>query len=96
MLHARHIKGKALRRYWEHGDDSKINPKWREKIGRILNALDVAAGPGELNFPGFGLHELTGNRRGTYSIWISRNWRVTFKWGDDGPTDVDMEDYHGR
>jgi len=28
--------------------------------------------------------------------WVNRNWRITFKWDDAGPFDVDLEDYHGQ
>ena len=96
MLHGDRIRNRSLKRYWENGDGSGINAIWREKVGRILNALDVAVSPKELDVPGFGFHELKGNRKGTYSLWISRNWRVTFQWSDEGPLNVDMEDYHGR
>jgi proteic killer suppression protein len=39
---------------------------------------------------------LTGDRRGTYSVWVSANWRVTFRWDEEGPLDVNLEDYHGK
>ncbi len=96
MLIAGRIRNKALKRYWEHGDSSGINASWRGKVGRILNALDIAESPQELDVPGFGFHELKGDRKGIFSVWISRNWRLTFQWTRDGPADVDMEDYHGR
>jgi plasmid maintenance system killer protein len=31
----------------------------------------------------------------TYSVTVSRNWRVTYRWDDKGPFDIDLEDYHG-
>lgn len=49
-----------------------------------------------MNLPGYGFHELKGNRKGTYSLIVTRNWRVTFGWDSDGPTDVNLEDYHER
>jgi proteic killer suppression protein len=96
MLDGKRIKNGALRRCWERNDDSKIRPDWRRKVRRILNALDVAVSPRELDTPGNRFHEMTGDRRGTYAVLISPNWRVTFKWSDEGPYQVDMEDYHGR
>ena len=96
MLEAYRISDGALRRFWDRGDDGKINAQWRRKVARILNALDVAVSPHELDMPGFGFHALKGDRRGDYSVSITRNWRITFKWDDEGPYDVKMEDYHGR
>lgn len=92
MLPASRIRNKALRRYWETGNGSGINADWRGKAGRILNALDIAVSPRELDVPGFGFHELKGDRKGTFSVWITRNWRVTFQWSEEGPYDVEMED----
>ena len=57
---------------------------------------NVAVHPTELNIPGFGFHALTGDRKETYSVWVTGNWRVTFKWDDDGPFAVNLEDYHGK
>ena len=62
----------------------------------FLTTLNAAALPGELNIPGFAFHTLTGDRKGTYSVKVSGNWRITFKWDDDGPHAVDLEDYHGK
>jgi proteic killer suppression protein len=96
MLNGSRIKSGALRRLWDDGDDSKIRPDWRRRIRRILNALDVAVSPRELDVPGYRFHELTGDRKGTFSLLVSRNWRITFRWSPEGPYDVDLEDYHGR
>jgi proteic killer suppression protein len=96
MLDPKRITNRALRRYWEAGDGSKINAQWRRKVWRVLNALDVAAAPQELDIPGFGFHELKGNRAGTYAVSVSGNWRMTFRWSNEGPYEVELEDYYGR
>jgi toxin HigB-1 len=95
MLDVRRIKSGALRRF-ARGDPSRVDPRWHTKVRRILGALNVAVHPGELNVPGFGFHPLTGDRKGTYSVWVTGNWRVTFKWDEEGPLDVNLEDYHGK
>jgi proteic killer suppression protein len=47
-----------------------------------------------MNFPGLGLHQLHGDRKGTWAVKVSGNWRVTFTFvGKDADT-VDYEDYH--
>jgi proteic killer suppression protein len=40
------------------------------------------------------LHELKGNRKGTWSVTVQANWRVTFRFTDGAAEDVDYEDYH--
>lgn len=79
----------------ERGDPSEIRPDWRPKVGRILDRLHVIVSPDEMDIPGFGFHRLKGNRADTFALTVSRNWRVTFCWDDDGPYSVDLEDYHG-
>ena len=96
MLDSRRIKHAALRRYVRRGDAKKINPKWVPKVSRILAALHVAVSPKDLDMPGFGWHELGSDRKGTFFVWVTRNWRITYRWDDAGPYDVDMEDYHGE
>ena len=53
------------------------------------NLLDDLRAP-----PGNRLEALTGNRKGQYSIRISDQWRVCFKWGAEGAFDVEIVDYH--
>ncbi len=95
MLTADRIKSKALKLLFQRGDESKIHAKWRGKVKRILNALDIAVSPVELPRIPYDPHELKGDRKGVFSVTVSRNWRITYKWDDQGPYDVEMEDYHG-
>ena len=44
--------------------------------------------------PGLNLHQLIGDRKGIWSVRVSGNWRVTFKFEGEDVTDVDYEDYH--
>ena len=95
MLVGNRVRSKALRRLALNGDESGINPQWLKRVKLILNALDVAVSPFELDLPGWHLHELKGNRSGTYSLRITKNQRITFKWRDSSQFDVNLEDYHG-
>ena len=90
------FRSRPLKRYWTRADDSGIRPDWRSKVRLVLSALDAATRPDDLNLPGLGFHALTGNLAGRYAVSVSRNWRITFGWVDDGATDIDLEDYHGR
>ena len=40
------------------------------------------------------MESLSGDRVGQYSIRINRQWRICFRWEDDGPYDVEIVDYH--
>src|SRR3546814_12582797 len=63
----------------------------------MLAFIDAAESFEELSVPpNFGLHELTGDRKGSWSMAVTRNWRLTFGLNDEGALiDMDLEDYHG-
>lgn len=96
MLEPSRIKSKALRRLFENGEEKGVRPDWLPKVKRVLAALNVAVSPDELNLPSFGWHRLKGDRADTWSVIVSRNWRITYRWSEEGPFDVDLEQYHDR
>lgn len=68
-----------------------------EKIRNIITYLQDMDDIGELAFPPkWACHQLGGNRKGAWSLAVSRNWRITFELGGDGKTilNLDCEDYH--
>ena len=84
----------GLRRFWEMGDASRLNPDQIKRISRLLALIAAAERSGDTIFPGYRLHRLTGNRRGVWSVSVSGNWRITFRFVDGEAVDVDLEDYH--
>ena len=44
--------------------------------------------------PGNRFHALGGDRQGQHAIWINRQWRICFRWTEEGPADVEITDYH--
>jgi proteic killer suppression protein len=60
--------------------------------------LEAVNGAGNLNdlrvLRGNRLEMLRGDREGQYSIRINDQWRVCFRWTVEGPTDVEIVDYH--
>jgi proteic killer suppression protein len=60
----------------------------------MLDRLDGALCPGDMNLPGYGFHPLKGDRKGDYAVSISGNWRMTFRFEGEHAADVDLEDYH--
>lgn len=90
------ISHKGLRRFFETGNAKGLVGD-ADRLRKMLAFIDAADDLEELGTPpNFGLHELTGDRKGTWSMTVTRNWRLTFRLNDDGAlTDMDLEDYHG-
>lgn len=89
------FRHKGLRRLYEDADRSKLQQDMVPRIERVLAALDAATGLEDLSNPSFRLHELKGDRAGTWSIRVTGNWRITFRVGEPfALEDVDLEDYH--
>ena len=66
-----------------------------DQATRRLTILDNAEALRDLaGLPSNRLESLTGDRTGAHSIRINRQWRICFRWGDDGPYDVEIVDYH--
>ena len=66
-----------------------------DQAARRLTVLDSAVSLRDLaGLPSNRLESLSGIRAGEYSIRINRQWRICFRWGDDGPYDVEIVDYH--
>jgi proteic killer suppression protein len=78
--------------------DGTCPARWRafEAVAkRKLDMLDAAIQLTDLRAPpGNRLEALKGNRKGQHSIRINDQWRVCFRWTDDGPCDVEIVDYH--
>jgi proteic killer suppression protein len=72
----------------------RVAPKHVEKLKDILAALDHSSAPGDMDLPGFRLHPLKGDLKGHYAVWVSGNWRVTFRFEEGHAADVDYVDYH--
>ncbi len=61
----------------------------------LLTALDAAAELDDLRLPpGNRLETLKGDRRNQYSLRINDQWRICFRWTEEGPADVEIVDYH--
>lgn len=88
------FKHKGLQRVYYFDDRSKINQDHVPKILRILDRLDASLSPRDMNLPGYKLHELKGKERGTWSVWVSGNWRITFQFEGNDAINVDYRDYH--
>lgn len=90
------IRHKGLGRFFETGNTKGLVSD-ASRLRRMLAFIDAAESLEELTVPpNFGLHELTGDRKGTWSMTVTRNWRLTFAMNSEGALiDMDLEDYHG-
>jgi toxin HigB-1 len=65
-----------------------------DKVERILFRLDNALVIEDMDLPGFRLHRLTGDLKGFWSVSVSGNWRIIFRFENGKAFDVEMTDYH--
>ena len=88
------FRHKGLRKYFESGSLTGIQPAHANRLKMQLAALDTAQTIEDMDIPGFRLHPLKGSERGRWSIWVNGNWRVTFEFENGNAFVLDYEDYH--
>ena len=88
------FKHKGLERFFLSGITKGIQATHAKKLRLRLAALDTASDIEDMRVPGYGLHPLKGNRKETWSISVSGNWRITFEFYDGNAYIVNYEDYH--
>lgn len=88
------FRHKGLERFYTTGTFAGIQPKHAKRLRLILGRLTVAKEPRDMGLPGLNLHPLKGDRQGTWTVDVSSNWRVTFRFAGPDVTDVNYEDYH--
>ncbi len=90
----RSFRHKGLRLLFHKGDRRRVQPDHTDKIERILARLEEASEVGNMDLPGFRLHPLKGDLAGFWSVTVSGNWRVIFRFEGGHASDVDLTDYH--
>jgi toxin HigB-1 len=88
------FKHKGLEQFFESGSTRGIQANHAKRIRLILARLSSATAPQDMNLPGLVLHELAGQRKETWAVKVSGNWRITFTFDGVDACDVDLEDYH--
>ena len=88
------FKHKGLKRLFESGISSGLDPQHAARIRKILALLETAETLEDMDLPGLGLHPLKGNRKETWAVKVSGNWRITFKMKNGDAFDLNYEDYH--
>ena len=91
----RGVAHKGLRRFMATGSAAGLPAAFAEKIRNILTFLqEMEQADDVLRIPVWRAHRLAGARRGTWSLVVSRNWRITFRVAAGEIVDLDFEDYH--
>jgi toxin HigB-1 len=89
------FRHKALRKLFDDGTSKGLSPDLVPRLRRMLTALNAADDLLQLEtFPGWRLHALKGDMLGTWSLSVSGNWRLIFKWQDGVAEELDLVDYH--
>ena len=84
----------GLKALYEGGTARRVAPEHVDKLREIRAALDHSTGPQAQDLPGFRLHALKGRLKGHFAVSVSATWRVTFRFEDGTPVDVDYVDCH--
>jgi proteic killer suppression protein len=93
----RNVVHRGLRRLIERDDPSGLAPVVVERVRNIVTFLEEMDNAKELrDVPGWRVHQLTGDKRGTWSLTVTRNWRITFRIDqvEREIIDLNFEDYH--
>ena len=90
----RSFKHKGLAKFFETGSKAGIQSAHADRLRLILGRLNAAVKAEDMGLPGLRLHPLKGERKGTWAVWVSGNWRITFRFVGPDAEVVDYEDYH--
>lgn len=89
-----HFKHRGLESFYTKGSFRGIPAQFALRIERILDRLDNAQVPKDMDLSGYKFHELKGKRKGVFAVSVSGNWRVSFEFRDSDVVNLNMEDYH--
>jgi proteic killer suppression protein len=90
----RNFRHKGLEKLYEKGETSLLRQDQLKRANRALSLLDSAKTIEEMRIPGYRLHSLTGDLKGYWSITVSGNWRIIFRFENGDAHDVELIDYH--
>ena len=88
------FRRKDLQQFFCEEPRQILNRTIQTSLRLILARLHASTRPQDMNLPGLDLHELKGDRQGTWAVKVSGNWRVTFIFRGEDAEAVDYEDYH--
>jgi proteic killer suppression protein len=92
MIKSFHHKGLGL--FFAKGSYKGIPVHFASRIERLLDRLDAACVPEDMDLPGYKFHPLKGDKKGHFAVSVSGNWRMTFQFDGEDAINVNLEDYH--
>ena len=91
------FRHKGLKQRYEGGNARGVPPAMADKLQKLLFALETAADLDQVTrFPGWRLHPLQAARKGFWSLTVTRNWRLIFRYDEatNAASEIDLIDYH--
>jgi antitoxin HigA-1 len=85
------FRHKGLERLFRNSDAGGVLPEYVEREPRILDLLEAATAPEQLDIPGLHLHPFKGARKGEWAVTVSGNWRITFRFEGENATAVNLD-----
>jgi len=86
------FRHKGLEEIYRTGQTRRIGAAQVRKCIRILQLLEVAEQPEDMNIAGYRFHSLQGKPK-RWSVRATANYRITFGWSGESALDVDFQDY---
>lgn len=88
------FKHKGLEAFFIKNSYKGIPAQFAPRIQRVLDRLDAAKEPDDMDLPGYKFHILKGARKYECAVNVSGNWRITFEFLGEDARNVNLEDYH--
>lgn len=85
---------RGLELFFSKGSYRAIPAQYAARLIRLLDRLEAAVVPEDMDLPGYRFHQLKGKKRRTYAVLVSGDLRMTFKFDGENAVSVDLEDYH--
>ena len=88
------FRHKGLETLFTTGSTKGVDAQLAPKLRRMLARLNDGPLPEAMALPGYRLHQLKGDRKGSFAAWVTGNWRLTFDIEGQDATNIDLVDYH--
>jgi toxin HigB-1 len=88
------IRHKGIQLFYEEGNGSKLPPQFLRKINRLLDQLDAVTSVSDMLQMGSGIHKLTGDMADFWSVSVTANYRLAFRFEKGDVFDLDYIDYY--